>query len=403
MADPLEALVAGLRAAVDRELEAHHAAVARVRDALATYESAVRSAVQADLVKRAAGAIGIAIDADDHARAAQRDLQTAVDDLLALTKSERPAAPPRDVATPEQISAFVAARSAAQSTPDVRASLRDEQVRQRQILRGLLDRVGAPRALDSDVDQIDELDALTEISEPEERARWDRLPREHARLWLTHLVARARFLRERSAMNPSIKGRLRDVIVRFPEYAAASRPGHVNGMRLEHEPVHGSWDRDARATYAELRAFVDEPEDDEEAPSERPSVRKSRAAREPVEPIAWKYRDRVAEARIVMFGGSIREDARDNLETSLGIGTLEWVEGDKPRRVDALEEAIARGNYDAVVVLARFVHHKDADKLIAAAKRADVPFAALESGYGVEALRAGLEAAFDAKEHARAG
>lgn len=418
MPDPLDSLLASVRAAIERDVHPHAAAIARVRSALEAYESAIRKHVEAAVASRAASALGIAIDGD-HAsddeqknhEEARRDLESAVQALLALTDVQRPAPAveprveaPRDIATPEQIAAFVTSRSATQSTTDARTSLRAEQLRQRQTLEALLDRLGEPRALDTDVALIDELEALTAISEPDERARWDRLSRDDMRLWLTHLVARARFLRERSALNASIKSRLRDVIVRFPEYAAVARPGHVNGLRLDHEPAHGTWDRDVRATYAELRALVD---DEEEPPeSDRTPSRKSRASRteaQPVEPLMWKYRDRVSEQRIVMFGGSVREDARENLEQTLGIATLEWVEGDKPRRVEALAESIARGSYDVVIVLARLVHHKDAEKVIAAAKRAEVPFAVIDSGYGVEAVRAGLEGAFDARERAAVG
>jgi len=39
---------------------------------------------------------------------------------------------------------------------------------------------------------------------------------------------------------------------------------------------------------------------------------------------------------------------------------------------------------------------KDADKLIAAAKRSGTPFAMIDSGYGVENVRAALESAFEA-------
>jgi len=253
--------------------------------------------------------------------------------------------------------------------------------------------------LTSDVDMIDEMDALDEISAGDERARWEKLSRDQQRLWLAHLVARARHLKERSALNASIKGRLREVIVRFPEFAAAVRPGHVNGMRIDHEPAHGSWQRDVDATYDELVAEVEEPRT-ATADDERPSARKSRPSKDvdaDPEPVDWKYREHASSMRIVMFGGSRREDARANIETALGIGTLEWAEGDKPRRVDALASAIARGSFDVFLLLRSFVHHKDADKLIAAAKSAAMPFAIVESGYGVEAIRSAIETALGAQ------
>jgi hypothetical protein len=401
-------LMAGLRAAIERELLPHLDAVARARAALDAYEAAVRRRVEVELVRKAASALGVEVDADDHAGTELEELERAFIALRAINRptsrvEDPPAAetpPLREVAAPETVAAWIAAQNTSdeQSRPSLSAT--EERLRQQNVLRTLLERVGDPRELSSDVAQIDEMDALDEISSGDELARWDKLSRDQLRVWLTHLVARARHLKERSALNTSIKNRLREVIVRFPEYASDARPGHINGMRPDHEPVHGSWSNDVRVTYDELLSFVErrraEPDDARPARKSRPS--KLESASTAVSPIEWKYRERVASMRIVMFGGSRREDARANVELALGIGTLEWAEGDKPRRVDALADAIARGGYDVFLLLRSFVTHTDADKLIGAAKRCGTPFAQVDAGYGVEAVRAAIETALDAHD-----
>jgi len=411
LADPVDTLIAGLRSALERELQPHLEAIAQLRVTLERYEAAVRRRTEHALVERAAGALGVRLEATQDDAFAREELESAVralPPLVASGSAQHPeptpatvaATPPTpEVASPEAVAAWIAAQKA-EPPPRPSLSATDERLRQRNVLRALLERIGKPRSFSSDVDMIDEMDALDEISSGDERARWDKLSRDHQRLWLTHLVARARHLKDRSALNASIKARLRDVIVRFPEYASAVRPGHVNGMRIDHEPAQGSWERDAQATYDELVAQIDEPRaatvDDE-----RPSARKSKPSKvtdEVSEPIEWKYRERAAEMRVVMFGGSRREDARANIEAALGIGTLEWAEGDKPRRVDALAAAIARGGYDLFLLLRSFVHHAHADKLIASAKSSGTPFAAIDAGYGVEAVRAAIEGALDADE-----
>lgn len=406
MDEPVATLIAGLRAALDRDLVPHLEAIARVRAALDAYEAVVRRRTELGLVQKAADALGIQVESavDDGAERNQLEeairgcLRSSPDHRLRKRRTRRS----RRRRVPRSHRRRPWLPGSLRKTPPARPSLtaNDERLRQRNVLRALVSRVGKPRSLDTDVDMIDEMDALDEISAGEERSRWEKLSRDQQRLWLSHLVARARNLKERSALNASIKGRLRDVIVRFPEFAASARPGHVNGMKLDHEPEHGSWERDVDATYEELLGEVEERrsaiEDDE-----RPSTRKSRPSKvtEPSpEPIDWKYRDRAATMRVVMFGGSRREDARANIETALGIGTLEWAEGDKPRRVDALAAAVARGSFDVFLLLRSFVHHKDADKLIAAAKSAGTPFAIVESGYGVDAIRAAIESALDAHE-----
>jgi hypothetical protein len=94
-----------------------------------------------------------------------------------------------------------------------------------------------------------------------------------------------------------------------------------------------------------------------------------------------------------MFGGSPREDARENLARVLGIGTLEWPDSSKVRRVDALTSSISNGKVDAILLIRQFVSHMDVKKVIDVAKDSRTPFALVESGYGVAAVRTAIEEA----------
>ena len=110
-------------------------------------------------------------------------------------------------------------------------------------------------------------------------------------------------------------------------------------------------------------------------------------------PINGPLRDRVAGMRIVMYGGSPREEARENLERRPGIGTLEWPESDKQGRIDAIVESVEAGTIDVLLVLGGLVNHKESVPLIAAPRRSGTPYAVVETGYGIGAVRGAMEVA----------
>jgi hypothetical protein len=53
------------------------------------------------------------------------------------------------------------------------------------------------------------------------------------------LVARTHALKELSSMGDATKARVKEIIGRYPPWAKAHGPGHVNGMQVKHAPVHG--------------------------------------------------------------------------------------------------------------------------------------------------------------------
>jgi len=203
---------------------------------------------------------------------------------------------------------------------------------------------------------------------------------------------------------PDRRAHVHEVWQRFPEFSRRARPGHVHGLQGKHEPVTGTWSGDADQLLAELRALVS-PTCDAGAPEREPrsEPRAPRPKREPREdaredqPIEWEHRETVASMRVVMYGGSPREEARVNLERTLGIGSLDWPESDRPRRVDALAQRIAGRSVDVLLVLRAFVHHSDANKLISAAQASETRWSLVDAGYGIEAVKAAIDTALSGR------
>ena len=85
----------------------------------------------------------------------------------------------------------------------------------------------------------------------------------------------------------------------------------------------------------------------------------------------------------VIMGGDEREQARERLQSMLGLKSLEWIsrEGGNPRSLDRLEERIASGKVTLVIVLLRFCGH-DVGRIINACKKADALWVPIKHGYG---------------------
>jgi hypothetical protein len=426
---PLDQLLAALRAAADAEVAAWAPLAARARAALDAYEAAARSAAEIAVANRVAPILGLPlVDAPD-LRGARVELVASVRDLLAVLAeddanrgagangvdgSSKPIVElvddPGSVAdapnqtgeslttdaeetptssrplTREELAAWL--QRSAETPPAATTRVTQPRKARDAVLRTLVERAGTPPALTTDIEELEELEALEALTAEDQVKHWHDLSRDDQVSWLSFLVARARALKERVHSDPVRKKRLREAILRFPEFAAAARPGHVNGMRQAHEPLSGSWTRDAHGYLSELRTRLDPQVEDPRPP--KASRKREKEPTPAAPPIDWPFRERVESMCIVLFGGSPREDARLNLERRLGIGALEWPESDKPRRVDALAERVRVGKV-GMLIINRFVHHTEAAKLIAAAQESDTPFAMLESGYGLEAVRQAIE------------
>lgn len=130
---------------------------------------------------------------------------------------------------------------------------------------------------------------------------------------------------------------------------ARAMKGFVNGMAKTHGSKLGTWSEDARRALADLRGDTDDRID--EPASERPTGKRRSALRVPAKHVEWSYRSLVATKHVLRFGGTPREEARRNIQESLGIGELSWPDSDRPRQLSALIEGIAR--FDIVLVTGR--------------------------------------------------
>ena len=116
--------------------------------------------------------------------------------------------------------------------------------------------VGAPRVLELELG--DELDALDRVSREPMVNQWSALPRHIQQLWLGVLVARTRALRELSGCSTTQRERTKTIISRYPPWAFTHHPGHVHGLKLTHEPLHGTWMDDAKTLWVQLRDALSE-------------------------------------------------------------------------------------------------------------------------------------------------
>jgi hypothetical protein len=263
------------------------------------------------------------------------------------------------------------------------------------VLHELMGALGLPRMLDTSVDVIEETDALDAVGSPDRQAQWARLPRNAQQAWLSMLVARTRALKELPSTGDATKARVKEIIGRYPPWAKAHGPGHVNGMQIKHAPVNGSWARDAQDGWKILDDLLGE--EFEPPSSVVPKKRAKRAESEKSEEVedldieaGWRLLPLVRGCKAILLGGDPREPNRQRLERALQLASLEWPPIDGPRKVEAVVERIRKGTYGLVLVLTPFVFHKQSSPIIEAAKDAGVAWALVE-GYGVAATKQGLE------------
>jgi hypothetical protein len=141
----------------------------------------------------------------------------------------------------------------------VRETSKLEPGEQRVLLRDLMLAVGEPRDLTLDAGLLQEVEALEAATQLAEQERWRQLSRELQRAWLSMMVARTRGLKERIPLPPGMWGRINQVLIRFPVYAKAAAPGHVNGLQAAHKADGKSWRADALVCWAALVQALSEP------------------------------------------------------------------------------------------------------------------------------------------------
>jgi hypothetical protein len=140
------------------------------------------------------------------------------------------------------------------------------------------------------------------------------------------------------------KARVKEIIGRYPPWAKAHSPGHVNGMQVKRAPVHGSWAHDARDGWKALDDLLGE--EFEPPSSVVPKKKAKRTASEDVdepdiEP-GWRLLPLVRGRTAILLGGDPREPNRERLERAFQLASLEWPSIEGPRKVEAAVERIRR-------------------------------------------------------------
>ena len=109
-------------------------------------------------------------------------------------------------------------------------------------------------------------------------------------------------------------------------------------------------------------------------------------------PVDWPWWEATRGRRVVMVGGSPREQQRMKLEAAFGFGALAWEQAEGSRNsLQKVRDRVRAGGVDMVLLLARFVGH-DADEVIQpACKEAGIAFVPVKTGYGIAGLRAAIE------------
>jgi hypothetical protein len=261
------------------------------------------------------------------------------------------------------------------------------------VLRELMEVVGEPRDLGAAVALVEEIDALDEVASDERLdERWTRLPKHVQQTWLAALAARTRSVKEQPNLSPDQKARVKTILGRYPAWAKAYMPGHVNGLQVRHPPLHESWDADARHAWGQLDDFLGEELGERQAgaPTKKKAKRTASDDDAPDIDPSWRLFPFVRGRDAVTVGGDPREPSREKLERALDLASLEWPAIEGPRKVESLAESIRRGSYGLVLVVQTLVAHKQANAIVEAAKDADVPWALVE-GYGLSAVTRGLE------------
>ncbi len=107
-------------------------------------------------------------------------------------------------------------------------------------------------------------------------------------------------------------------------------------------------------------------------------------------PEGWPLFQLTEGKHAVVIGGDPRPAAIERLHSAFRLRNLEWEEADV-RRVRALAERIRRGSIDLVIVLRRFISHREHDLVRPACQEAGVPICVVDTGYGVTQIRLAME------------
>jgi hypothetical protein len=112
-----------------------------------------------------------------------------------------------------------------------------------------------------------------------------------------------------------------------------------------------------------------------------------------------RYEDLISATqglRVLMIGGSVREDVRRTLQRLFEFDRLDWepYEDAKPAMLDSLERRVRNHGMDLVLILKSFIGHHVPERLRPLCEQQGIPCLMVERGYGAaqvgETLRRGL-------------
>jgi len=120
-------------------------------------------------------------------------------------------------------------------------------------------------------------------------------------------------------------------------------------------------------------------------------------------PADWVLRSATEGKRAVLVGGDRRTTANESLLGAFAFESLDWIDGLKHHQVDALAERVRNGQYDLVILLARFASHSIQSVVSPACAEADVLWVVVPRGYGATAVMRAIEAAHGVRAGAAGG
>lgn len=106
----------------------------------------------------------------------------------------------------------------------------------------------------------------------------------------------------------------------------------------------------------------------------------------------WPHFDLTRGKNAVMVGGSPREASRERIQSAFGFKTLEWVESEfRSKSLQRLRDRLSANGPDLLILLTSFIGHDADEILLPTCRERGIPFAHVEHGYGVVAIRLALE------------
>ena len=266
---------------------------------------------------------------------------------------------------------------------------------------------------------------------------------------LTYVVRRCRHA-QGLVSDPVERSRIERIFRHLTAWSAETRPGYVYGLARHHRPDEGTWleaaqlawdklgidvvealglgdliavldaepldaervrklvlvlvdrqDVDQRHLMQVLAPHLDLLQGDRRLKRLKKRIRKTQTnlskkggARLALE-VDWPGLEYTKGKRALMVGGDNRHEAQQRLQDALGFSEVHWDTGWEQRKTESLAERIRQGRYDLVLLIRRFVKHRTTDTIVPACKESKVPLVPVADGYGVEAVKRGVETTFD--------